>query len=173
MSIQTSLARSAVKSMFPPIMAAAPAPGVDPSVAVDTRFGRIEFDRNQAITFPKGIPGFKEYQEFGLTLLPNNPDSGMLLLQSLQPTDLSFIVLAYDADGGHIESADIDAARTHLGIAPDDLAIMLIATVHKRTDGFELSVNLRAPLFLDTANRLGWQFIMSSDKYEVRHMLGV
>jgi flagellar assembly factor FliW len=30
---------------------------------------------------------------------------------------------------------------------------------------------MRAPLFIDTANRLAWQYILPNDRYEVRHTL--
>jgi flagellar assembly factor FliW len=30
---------------------------------------------------------------------------------------------------------------------------------------------MRAPIFIDTANRVAWQYIMANDRYEVRHTL--
>jgi flagellar assembly factor FliW len=36
---------------------------------------------------------------------------------------------------------------------------------------FETSVNMRAPIFIDTAKRLAWQYILPNDRYEVRHSL--
>jgi flagellar assembly factor FliW len=48
---------------------------------------------------------------------------------------------------------------------------MLIATFRRMGNSFETSVNMRAPLFIDTANRLAWQYILPNDRYEVRHTL--
>jgi flagellar assembly factor FliW len=30
---------------------------------------------------------------------------------------------------------------------------------------------MRAPIFIDTAKRLAWQYILPNDRYEVRHNL--
>ncbi|HEY9549841.1 MAG TPA: flagellar assembly protein FliW [Kiloniellaceae bacterium] len=136
-----------------------------------TRFGVIEFDLNQALTFPKAIPGFVGYRLFGLAMIPSEAPSTFMLLQALEPDDLSFIVLPYDLTAGLIDAKDIESARQHLGIAPVDCAVMLIATFRRMGNSFETSVNMRAPLFIDTANRLAWQHILPNDRYEVRHTL--
>jgi flagellar assembly factor FliW len=48
---------------------------------------------------------------------------------------------------------------------------MLIATFRRMGGSFETSVNMRAPIFIDTANRTAWQYILANDRYEVRHTL--
>ncbi|MGD1876922.1 MAG: flagellar assembly protein FliW [Kiloniellaceae bacterium] len=136
-----------------------------------TRFGVIEFDLNQALTFPKAIPGFVGYQQFGLAMIPSETQSSFMLLQALEPDDLSFIVLPYDPTAALIDAKDVEAAQQHLGIAPQDCAIMLIATFRRAGNSFETSVNMRAPIFIDTTNRLAWQYILANDRYDVRHAL--
>lgn len=143
----------------------------DQKATVATRFGVIEFDLGQALTFPKAIPGFVGYQQFGLAMIPSQTPSSFMLLQALDPDDLSFIVLPYDPAAGLIDPADIAAAQQHLGIAPADCAIMLIATFRRMGNSFETSVNMRAPIFIDTTNRLAWQHILPNDRYAVRHKL--
>src|SRR3546814_747630 len=91
--------------------ASAPPSGGDHTTTVKTRFGVIEFDLNQALTFPKAIPGFVGYQTFGLAMIPSETQSSFMLLQALDPDDLSFIVLPYDPAAGLIEAQDI-AARS-------------------------------------------------------------
>lgn len=155
----------------PGAMASAPLPEGAKKKTVDTRFGTIEFDLGQALTFPKAIPGFVGYQSFGLAMVPSETQSSFMLLQALEPTDLSFIVLPYDPAAALIEPKDLEAAQQHLGIAPADCAIMLIATFRKLGSSFETSVNMRAPIFIDTANHLAWQHILPNDRYDVRHTL--
>ena len=152
------------------IASATPSEGVK-TKTIDTRFGTIEFDLNQALTFPKAIPGFVGYQSFGLAMVPSETQSSFMLLQALEPTDLSFIVLPYDPAAALIETKDVEAAQQQLGIAPADCAVMLIATFRKLGSSFETSVNMRAPIFIDTTNRLAWQHIMTNDRYDVRHTL--
>lgn len=151
--------------------ASAPPSGGDQKTTVKTRFGLIEFDLNQSLTFPKGIPGFVGYQAFGLAMIPSETQSSFMLLQALEPDDLSFIVLPYDPAADLIDAADIAAAQQHLGIDVADCAIMLIATFRRMGGSFETSVNMRAPIFIDTASRQAWQYILANDRYEVRHTL--
>jgi len=152
-----------------------PMTAVDPvsteKVTIDTRFGTIEFDRGQAITFPKGIPGFGDFREFCLSRIPDDSEGVFLLLQSLEPTDLSFIVTAYDPASNVLQPEDLEAARHHFGMNEEDAAVMLIASVHQGPEGTYLTVNMQAPILLDTANRLGWQYIFQNEKYEIRYRL--
>ena len=167
-----SLAYQTLERVIAPLMAAAPVQEDDRMIAVETRFGTIEFDRAQALTFPKCVPGFAGYQEFGLARIPGSEESHLMLLQSLEPQDLAFIVMFYDPASGLYEARDLDEARLHLGIDEADGAVMLIASLQQTGDQVSMFVNMRAPLFIDTANRLAWQFILPNDHYEVRHEIG-
>lgn len=168
---ETQAARMAAPAATYGGLASAPPPGVDDKKTVKTRFGVIEFDLNQALTFPKAIPGFVGYRQFGLAMIPSETKTSFMLLQALEPDDLSFIVLPYDPTAGLIDPKDLEAAQQGLGIAPANTAIMLIATFRRMGNSFETSVNMRAPIFVDTENRLAWQYILPNDRYEVRHVL--
>src|SRR3546814_16905118 len=89
-------------------------------------------------------------------MIPSETQSSFMLLQALDPDDLSFIVLPYDPAAGLIEAQDIAAAHQHLGIAPADCAVILIAPFRRMGNSFETSVNMRAPLFVATATSLPW-----------------
>ena len=171
----TTLATSArnLKRVCVPMMAVAPEQEPKGKVTVETRFGVIEFDRSATLTFPKGIPGFKDYHEFGMAKLPGAGESNLVLLQSIEPGELSFIVCCYELAAGLIDPEDIAQACQSLGIQPTDCAIVVVANFHRAGAGAgtRMSVNLRAPLLIDTANRLAWQYILSNEKYDVRHML--
>ena len=168
---ETQAARMAAPAATPGGYVPAPSSGGDEKKTVKTRFGMIEFDLNQALTFPKAIPGFAGYSQFGLAMVPSETQSSFMLLQALEPDDLSFIVLPYDLTAELIDAKDIEATQQALGIAPADCAIMLIATFRKMGGSFETSVNMRAPIFIDTAKRLAWQYILPNDRYDVRHVL--
>ena len=160
-----------LRKVFTPIMAVAPEHEGKSIVEVETRFGTIEFERGNILTFPKGIPGFQGYSEFGLTKLPVGDDSVLVLLQSIEPNDLAFFVCSYEPKANLIDQADLILACEHLGIAESDCAIVVVANFHKTDDGSKMSVNLRAPILIDVANRLAWQYILPNDAYQVRHIL--
>lgn len=140
-------------------------------ITVESRFGVFEFDRNLCITMPKGLLGFSDYRDFGITAIPNEKLAPLLLLQSIETAELTFVVRPYDADTGLIEEQDIAAAFETLSIDPKSGAALLLTTFHRTPEGLKQSVNLRAPLLIDSASRQAWQHIFRNDRYDVRHML--
>lgn len=166
-----SLAFRTLDRVIAPLMAAVPVDEEDKVVSVSTRFGTIEFDRTQALVFPKAIPGFAGYQDFGLARIPEAEESRFMLLQSLEPQDLAFIVVVYEPSSGLYQERDLEEARLHLGIAEADSALMMIASIQNVGGQVSTFVNMRAPIFIDTANRLAWQYILPTDNYDVRQEL--
>ena len=162
-----------------PNNAAEPAAGADPVVAaaasgkvtLDTRFGVIEFDRADAIRMPRGLLGYTEFREFGLSDLPNPGVSQFKLLQSLVEPTLSFVVAPFNIECGAIEEDDLDGACRSLSITVENLAIVLIVATRKIGPETQVSVNLRAPIFIDTLSQTGWQFVLPKDRYPIRHVI--
>lgn len=162
-----------------PNNAAQPTAGADPVVAaaatgkvtLDTRFGVIEFDRADAIRMPRGLLGYTEFREFGLSDLPNPGVSQFKLLQSLVEPTLSFVVAPFNIECGAIEEDDLDGACRSLSITAENLAIVLIVATRKIGPETQVSVNLRAPIFIDTLSQTGWQFVLPKDRYPIRHVI--
>ncbi len=147
------------------------APASDTKVTVETRLGPIEFDATNIVTLPQGLLGYQEHQQFGLAMLPEEKFGRFMLLQSLDDPEVSFPLLPLEFLPDAIEQADVDEARESLGIAAEDTAVLLITTIRKVEDGVSLSVNLRAPLVLDTKRRIGRQVVLSNAEYSIRHPL--
>lgn len=162
-----------------PNNAAEPTAGADPVVAaaatgkvtLDTRFGVIEFDRADAIRMPRGLLGYTEFREYGLSDLPNPGVSQFKLLQSLVEPTLSFVVAPFNIECGAIEEDDLDGACRSLSITAENLAIVLIVATRKIGPETQVSVNLRAPIFIDTLSQTGWQFVLPKDRYPIRHVI--
>ena len=140
-------------------------------IVIATRFGEIEFDKAQAIFMPRGLPGFPGARSFALTQLPHPGMQQFSLLQCLEDADLSFMILPLDVDSGIIDREDLEQAREALGIAAADMAVVLIVTIREQHGKPQISVNLRAPIFLDAQNRTGAQHVLGNSKYSVRHDL--
>ena len=140
-------------------------------IVIATRFGEMEFDPSQAIHLPRGVLGFPGKQTFALAQLPQPGMSHFSLLQCLDDPELSFLVLPFDIESGAIDRADLERARDELGIAADDLAVVLIVAIREVADRPEISVNLRAPILLDAQKRTGAQSVLTNSKYPVRHLI--
>jgi len=70
-----------------------------------------------------------------------------------------------------IDAQDIYDAADNLQIAHDDLVVLLIVSVHRSPGSVKLSVNSRAPLFLDVKHKFGTQYVFQNDAYKVQHSI--
>ena len=147
-----------------------------PSVVGDTtfiesRFGHLAFRGENAITLPQGVLGFSGYHDFCIANLPDGKHPQFKVLQCLTEPDVAFLVVPFNIDSEAIEEADLDEACEALSIERQDLMMFLIVTVRREGDGASVSVNLRAPLFIDRGKSTGRQYVMPNNKYSIRHGL--
>ena len=91
------------------------------------------------------------------------------MLQSLEDDSLSFITMPLDPENPIIEQKDIDAGCKDLSIDPKNLAMLLIVSVHRTPEAIRLSVNARAPLFMDVTRRVATQYVFHNNKYDIQH----
>lgn len=138
---------------------------------IESRFGRITVDARQQIIFPSGMLGMPGRSQFCLTRFPSEKMARFKLLQSLEETTLSFITLPVDTVNPIIAREDLEQAALDLEIAPADLAVLLVVTVHRETGGVRLSVNARAPILINTAQRTATQYVFSHARYQIRQSL--
>jgi len=149
-----------------------PPPVIAPrTLVVESRFGTLTIGDNATLAMPQGLLGFGDYHDFALAELPEGKYPQFRVLQCLSDQNLAFLVAPLSADNQAIDPSDIEEACRTLGIAMADLALMLIVTVRRDDSGAHVSVNLRAPVFVDTRNHVARQYVMSNSKYPVRHSL--
>ena len=141
----------------------------DEPETVDTRFGRITLQKDKPITFHRGLLGMADKFNFFLTDMPSAKLGRFKLLQSLDDYKLSFITLPINLSNDILMAEDMTRACGELGIETDNLVTLLIVSVHRSADKMRLSVNARAPLFIDTSMRLAAQYVFPTDRYEVQH----
>ena len=132
-------------------------------------YGIIEVNEDSVIRFDNGILGFEEYQNF-ILLDDSNGESPFRCLQSLEESDLAFVVIDpfivkpdYEITLGEdlLERLDIKSK--------EDVLILAIVVVPE--DVSLISFNLRAPIVLNVNQRKGVQYVVENDRYQVRHMI--
>jgi flagellar assembly factor FliW len=143
----------------------------DDRQVIETRFGPMEFSGSQSLFMTRGVLGFAEHKHFGLAYLPNKFIDQLMLLQSLESPDTSFLVLPLGIDAGIIEQEDLVAACNTMKIEPENAVVAVIVTIRDVGGKPQISVNLRAPILLDSDARTGWQYVLPNSKYAVRHVL--
>jgi flagellar assembly factor FliW len=139
---------------------------------IETRFGTVEINPDNKLHFRSGLLGFGAATEFVLIDLENPKYELFRMLQCINDPSLSFIVFPPNLEIGRIDRSDIEAAAKSVNIGVDDLVVLLLVTVRGQEDGSNtLSVNLRAPVLVDSVKFTGTQYVMPNDKYPVRFML--
>jgi len=133
-----------------------------------TRFGELEIEESQILTFAQGIPGFLEEKSFAL--LPGPADTPFLYLQSCQDADLTFVLLDIFAVFKDYEFRLDDAVVKALELSQDNLpAIYNIVNVPAKTE--DMTVNLAAPVVVHPETRQAMQVILHDTQYSTRHRL--
>ena len=137
---------------------------------VTTRFGEIEIDKNLAIHFPVGLPGFPEQKDFAI--LEHKTGSPFCWLQSLTHPDLAFVmtdpqilVPDYLSDLSPEEKYYL-----HQEDNKEDIVIFALVTIPPGKPQ-EATVNLLGPIRVNTKSGIGKQVILSNSGYNHRHPL--
>jgi flagellar assembly factor FliW len=147
----------------------APCAAGEPAV-IRTRFGDLTVDPDKIIAFDRGIYGFEHHRRFLLSQVPGWP--GLFsLLQALDDPGLSLIVLPLEGEFGPVDPADFRQACRTLGYDPEATIGIGIVTMREDKGGQMFTVNLKAPLLIDSRRRSGRQHVFASDKYPLRHPL--
>lgn len=113
------------------------------------QFGELEFDENLIITFDDGIIGFENLKKF---ILLKKEDDLFWWLMSVEEPEIAFplfpVRLLKDE---YPESGEAEA----FGI------------VKLNRDPSQVTVNLKAPLYINQGEKIGSQSILDDDSYQI------
>lgn len=133
------------------------------------RFGEMEIDDSQLITFEHGLPGFEEEREF--VIIPTAEESPYSFLQSAQTMDLAFLMT-----NPFVFFADYcfelpDAVEAELGLdSPEDIALYTLISI-PGGNVKEMTTNLMAPVVINRKNRAAQQVVLEKSVYNTKHRL--
>lgn len=145
--------------------------GEETRETIKSRFGEIVIDTRNALLFPKGLLGMPQAQHFVLANLPSEKMQQFKLLQCLDDFSLSFIVLPLTFTNAIVRPEDMAIAARELEVEEANLVALLIVCVHRQADSTRLSVNARAPVFVDASRKAGMQYVFMHDMYKVQHFI--
>jgi flagellar assembly factor FliW len=131
-------------------------------------FNEITIEEKNIIHFEHGIPGFLEEKQF--VLLPLTEDNVYYVLQSVQTSELAFVVTNPFLFFKDYDFNLADATVEQLEIKDaTDVAVYSILTLQ---DPFEkTTANLQAPIIINTKNNHAKQVILNDEKYTTKHPL--
>jgi len=165
------LTANTARADVPLLPPASPAPAGEAPLVVESRFGTIVISSAARLTFPQGLLGFSDYHSFGIAPLPEGKHPQFRVLQCLDEAELAFLVAPFNIDSGAIAAEDLVEACDTLAVPREDLLVLLIVTVRREGATAQVSVNLRAPVFVDCRRGIARQYVMPNARYAIRHPL--
>lgn len=141
------------------------------TLTFNTRFGQVELREDRLLEFPQGLFGFRECTQFGLAKLPSVDNSPLMLLQCVNQPSIAFLVADPSQLGVELTGADLSEALTETSMPSADTQFLTILTLYDQGDSYYLTANLKAPVLINSASRIGQQFIFSNKSYSTQHKL--
>lgn len=131
------------------------------------RFGTLEFESEDVITFDDGLIGFPEARQF--VLLNHKPDSPFRWLQSVDDPALAFLVATPESfvpDYAPEISQD-QADRLQLKESTPTIVFTTVAIPAGKPE--EMTINLAGPLIVNADARKARQIVLEDSAYTVKH----
>ncbi len=133
-------------------------------------FGSIEIDDDKIITIPNGLMGFEQYTRYALAFdNEKQTKGGILWLQSVEEPALAFPMLDPARVFGEYCPVIEDEWLAPIGTFNNDEDLLLLNILTVPSDITKMTVNLRAPLIINTITRKGCQLIVNNEEYSVKH----
>ena len=131
------------------------------------RFGSIDVDAQDTITFPRGIIGFADEHEFVLIRTRNANAIGWL--QSANTPYMALPVVSAHVLMPKYPDVDIEsyAETAGLGQSVEDLAVLVVLNA---PPGIPATVNLVAPIIVNASTRKGAQVLLEGSHFTTREI---
>jgi flagellar assembly factor FliW len=130
--------------------------------------GKIEIEKEDILTFEKGLPGFFEEKEF--IVLPLSEDQSFSIMQSVSTEYLAFVIAnpfhyfqEYDfqLEDPVVEELELNSEK--------EVQVYSFLTVEDPFD--KTTANLQAPVIINTTNHKAKQVILNNGHYKTKHLI--
>lgn len=132
--------------------------------AVTRLFGEIDIQEDKIITLESGMIGLPEYQKFALIFDEEKgmKESAVMWLQSMDDPQTAFPVMQPNNVKPDYNPTVSDEILSPIGELNEENTYVLV-TLTATADVKESSVNLKAPIVINTDTRKGCQIIVEDD----------
>lgn len=131
-------------------------------------FGEIDIEEDKIIHLENGMIGFPDMQKFALIFDEEKGDKAKIMwLQSMDEPEMAFPVMRPELVMPEYNPTVNDEVLEPLGTMTDE-NIFVVVTLTAVADVKKNSVNLKAPIIINTETRKGCQIIVEDD-YPVKY----
>lgn len=133
---------------------------------INTRdFGEIEVNENDTINFSLGMYGFEDYKSY--VILKDSPEDDIMFLQSLDNTELSFVLVDPYSITRTYEPNLNEEDLLELKVKNEvELKFLVIAIIKENIK--DSIVNLKSPIAINPKSRVAKQVIVQNS-YPLRY----
>ncbi|NHN33868.1 flagellar assembly protein FliW [Paenibacillus agricola] len=132
------------------------------------RFGEIEIQDTEVITFSQGLPGFEQLQQY--VIIKPNLELPFSFLQSVEDGEVAFIVVSPFVFYPAYEFDISEDAKQELAIKEEtDVLVWNIVSIRDNLE--DATINLLAPIIVNNKDLLGKQIILQGTNYTVKQKL--
>lgn len=132
-------------------------------------FGELDIQEESVFRFDGGILGFSTETKY---VVVKNPEQGLPFdwLQAVENPELAFVITDPFFFKEDYEFDVSEAVQEALDVwDPSEVLVYSITVVTE--DIRESTINLRAPLILNTRTKKGCQIILDNESYSVKHRI--
>ena len=132
------------------------------------RFGEVEYNPEDLLTFPRGIPAFENKHHW---ILAGSDDSAIKWLQSVDDGALALPVTSPDAVRPDYNARIPEDELKLIGTTnPAELALLIVVSIPKNAP-WNMTANLRAPILINLKTHKAVQVIALNEEYPIRHII--
>jgi len=133
-------------------------------------FGEIEISDEKVINLVHGLIGFPDMKRYTLIFDEEKKDKGNIMwLQSLDETDFAMpVMLPHKVKPDYAPELKVDSLEQLGELTEDNLFVLVTVRVPK--DPKEASINLKAPIIINSDTNVGDQIIIEGSE-PVRFMI--
>ena len=129
-----------------------------------TRFGEVEYQEENTLTFVGGLIGFENLRTF--LVMPNVKEGPLFWIQSIEDPQVAFVLTDPTNFFFDYQVVPDLREREKLRVAEkDDCFVLSVVTVHPDR---HITLNLAAPILFAPKNNRAMQVILEGSKYQSR-----
>lgn len=136
-----------------------------------TGFGEVALRDDRLLSFPAGLLGLPICTVFGLSRMPQSDESPLLLLHSVNDPSITFLCADPAVLGLQYSDDDRKRAIKEVGFNAKDTQFLVILTLYQDDEAGYLTANMRAPVLVDSNQRVGQQHVLSNKNYSTQQKI--
>jgi flagellar assembly factor FliW len=139
------------------------------NMKLNTKYHGIkEYNKEDIITFNKGIPGFEGLKRFIIFSVEENEQFS--ILHSIDDEEIGIVLISPFTKFKDYEFKLTDEKIQKLNITSDE-EVLVLNTVTLSSKIEDITINLKAPIIINIKSKLGEQIILDDQKYSIKQTL--